>query len=341
MSEETFPSFRYGPDGQSAIFENEDAVPSGWHDHPSKVKGARDPSKDIGPPRRPDKATIMKDLKRRGIPFNPMTPASALLAMLADEPKAEVAPVAKKKAAVAHKPKAPKPDSPLKQLRAEHKKLTGKLPSPRLNGSARSSERHSPVHRRQRSGAGALRPQPWRGLRPVGLSDVMGAMPNTRLVLNFSAARSVSSIPSPMRGSGSRSRTAPGNLATQPHAGAATAATSRAQPACHALDQRRLPPVALPRRHGELGQDHVACFDRHDAAANRVRRLFRRQLAMQLSPSVQRGAAAGNPRRCQRQKSQIQARYRKPRRPNEPILGLLHPKSRLFGMQTALNRGAS
>jgi hypothetical protein len=35
-----FPAWRYGPDGKSAVFESEDGVPKGWHDHPSKVKGA-------------------------------------------------------------------------------------------------------------------------------------------------------------------------------------------------------------------------------------------------------------------------------------------------------------
>lgn len=35
----TFPSWRYGPDGEAAIFDDEDDVPAGWVDHPSKVKG--------------------------------------------------------------------------------------------------------------------------------------------------------------------------------------------------------------------------------------------------------------------------------------------------------------
>jgi hypothetical protein len=34
-----FPGWRYGPNGQSAIFESEDDVPNGWEDHPSKVGG--------------------------------------------------------------------------------------------------------------------------------------------------------------------------------------------------------------------------------------------------------------------------------------------------------------
>lgn len=32
-----WPSCRYGPHGACAVFECEDDVPEGWHDHPSKV----------------------------------------------------------------------------------------------------------------------------------------------------------------------------------------------------------------------------------------------------------------------------------------------------------------
>lgn len=39
-----FPAFRYGPDGASIIVNSEDETPKGWHDHPSKVKGAPDAS---------------------------------------------------------------------------------------------------------------------------------------------------------------------------------------------------------------------------------------------------------------------------------------------------------
>jgi hypothetical protein len=38
MSEkETFPSWRYGPDGAAAVFQSADEVPEGWQDHPSLV----------------------------------------------------------------------------------------------------------------------------------------------------------------------------------------------------------------------------------------------------------------------------------------------------------------
>jgi len=38
MSNETFPAWRYGPDGGAAIFDKADDVPAGWVDHPDKVK---------------------------------------------------------------------------------------------------------------------------------------------------------------------------------------------------------------------------------------------------------------------------------------------------------------
>lgn len=37
-----WPSTRYGPDGQSRVFQSEDQVPEGWVDHPSKVSGMTD-----------------------------------------------------------------------------------------------------------------------------------------------------------------------------------------------------------------------------------------------------------------------------------------------------------
>lgn len=32
-----WPSWRYGPNGAAEIFNSEDDVPKGWHDHPSKI----------------------------------------------------------------------------------------------------------------------------------------------------------------------------------------------------------------------------------------------------------------------------------------------------------------
>lgn len=36
---DAFPTWAYGPDGQSGIFNSADEIPSGWEDHPSKVGG--------------------------------------------------------------------------------------------------------------------------------------------------------------------------------------------------------------------------------------------------------------------------------------------------------------
>lgn len=44
MAEGDFPSWRYGPDGASAVFEREEDVPAGWADHPCKVKGGDPPA---------------------------------------------------------------------------------------------------------------------------------------------------------------------------------------------------------------------------------------------------------------------------------------------------------
>lgn len=36
-----FPSWRYGPDGQSMICQSEDDAPEGWADHPAAVRKAK------------------------------------------------------------------------------------------------------------------------------------------------------------------------------------------------------------------------------------------------------------------------------------------------------------
>lgn len=38
MTEETFPAWRYGPNGGAMVCETADDVPAGWVDHPAKVK---------------------------------------------------------------------------------------------------------------------------------------------------------------------------------------------------------------------------------------------------------------------------------------------------------------
>lgn len=38
--DKNWPAWRYGPNGQSGVFETAKDAPSGWEDHPSKVKGS-------------------------------------------------------------------------------------------------------------------------------------------------------------------------------------------------------------------------------------------------------------------------------------------------------------
>jgi hypothetical protein len=39
---QAWPAYRYGPNGQSAIFQSAEEVPDGWQDHPNKVGGSPD-----------------------------------------------------------------------------------------------------------------------------------------------------------------------------------------------------------------------------------------------------------------------------------------------------------
>jgi 3-methyladenine DNA glycosylase Tag len=90
---EAFPSWRYGPGGQAAVFKNADAVPPGWHDHPSKVV---EPNAEPEPaaedaPALPTRKQITEALKARGATFKGNAPTSALMEQLAaleaaDEP---------------------------------------------------------------------------------------------------------------------------------------------------------------------------------------------------------------------------------------------------------------
>lgn len=36
---QSWPSWRFGPNGESQIFQSEDEVPEGWQDSPAKLKG--------------------------------------------------------------------------------------------------------------------------------------------------------------------------------------------------------------------------------------------------------------------------------------------------------------
>lgn len=53
MTIDKWPAWRYGPNRAAEIFENENDVPAGWQDHPSKVEGA----KPIDTPASPVKST--------------------------------------------------------------------------------------------------------------------------------------------------------------------------------------------------------------------------------------------------------------------------------------------
>ena len=87
---DTFPSFRYGPDGAAAVFDSADDVPKGWFDHPSKVKGAPDPSEATSE-RRASRPEFQKRLKLLGVPFNPQASAAQLEQQLANLPETEEA----------------------------------------------------------------------------------------------------------------------------------------------------------------------------------------------------------------------------------------------------------
>lgn len=43
MQHSHWPAWRYGPNGEGAVFESEADVPKGWHDHPSKHEKAEAP----------------------------------------------------------------------------------------------------------------------------------------------------------------------------------------------------------------------------------------------------------------------------------------------------------
>lgn len=127
-TEEGFPSFRYGPDGQSMVCHSKAEVPSGWVDHPSKVKGAPDPSLDVSE-KRQSRAVFVKALKDLGVKFSPAASAKQLEQLLADEqerresPGSELSPEAvdkivkaenKKRMAAVRAQRKPKAKAPAK-----------------------------------------------------------------------------------------------------------------------------------------------------------------------------------------------------------------------------------
>lgn len=70
-----FPSWRYGPKGQSGVFESEADVPAGWVDHPSLVKEAAAPAE----PKTPAPAQPKPAAKKAGRPSKKAAKAAAPL----------------------------------------------------------------------------------------------------------------------------------------------------------------------------------------------------------------------------------------------------------------------
>jgi hypothetical protein len=90
-----WPAWRFGPGGQSQIFDYEDQVPSGWVDHPSKVNEeapAASPPTDATPPVKSalpkeaemNKADIVARLKAKNVPFNSQWAKPKLYGLLQD-----------------------------------------------------------------------------------------------------------------------------------------------------------------------------------------------------------------------------------------------------------------
>lgn len=63
-----WPAWRYGPNGQSRIFENEKDVPAGWADHPTRVKGGEKAPKAAPTPTPTPKAA--EDVDADGWPWS-------------------------------------------------------------------------------------------------------------------------------------------------------------------------------------------------------------------------------------------------------------------------------
>jgi hypothetical protein len=75
MTDYTFvawPSWRYGPDGEAAIFEEGDVIPEGWTEHPNQEK--RDEEAEAPDEARPEaverqeEGLLAEQPKRRGRP---------------------------------------------------------------------------------------------------------------------------------------------------------------------------------------------------------------------------------------------------------------------------------
>lgn len=81
-----WPSWRYGPDGESRVFAREEDVPGGWYDHPNKVP------KDGDVPPKPEtqvpltRAEIVAELKSRNVDFSRNAPTASLYKKLTAVP---------------------------------------------------------------------------------------------------------------------------------------------------------------------------------------------------------------------------------------------------------------
>lgn len=102
---QAWPSWRYGPKGESAIFEKAEDVPKGWQDHPSKFEKAKKPKAEDGEGGGGDEGggddgenadtggltreQIMADLDRRKIFYKANTSTKSLYRILSDAIEAE------------------------------------------------------------------------------------------------------------------------------------------------------------------------------------------------------------------------------------------------------------
>jgi hypothetical protein len=87
----SWPSFRYGPNGESAVFKSASEVPAGWAEHPSGPFGAPVVQRtvlDVPVEAAADipltRAQIASALNERGIKFSKNTPTQHMYKKLLD-----------------------------------------------------------------------------------------------------------------------------------------------------------------------------------------------------------------------------------------------------------------
>lgn len=87
---QSWPAWFYGPKGQSQQFSNEEEVPEGWVDHPSKLnkpKGKEPQQPAPSPYKDKSDADVIKELKERKIDHNEKWPRAKLEALLIEDDK--------------------------------------------------------------------------------------------------------------------------------------------------------------------------------------------------------------------------------------------------------------